>query len=168
MQTRVRKNIRILIVFFALTATVLFGVWLLKPVFTRLSASDARRVDSGVPFRNSPLDKYDFTECKVRLCDRYSSKMLSLTQRQQEEFLENLFRAEINKYALSVFAGYNGGPVPYMVELESGETVKIHHEGGPHLTIGEKTYKCYSEDVLNFFDELEEEIYRENYPDRYN
>lgn len=161
-----RKGIRILIILFSLIATALFGVLLLKPVFTELSGAHTMFVDSGVPFSNSPLDKYDFTNCKIILYGYYNGERLNLTKRQTEEFLENILRADINKYGISDFIGYNGGPVPYEIELENGETVKIHHEGGPHLTIGEKTYKCYSEDVLDFLDELADEIYKENYPDK--
>lgn len=160
------KSIRIFIILSLLITTALFGVLMLRPVFTKLSGIHIMSVGRGVPFSNSPLDKYDFTNCKIILYGYYNGERLNLTEQQEEKFLENILRADINKYSIPDFIGYNGGPVPYEIELGNGETVKIHHEGGPHLTIGEKTYKCYSEDVLDFLDELADEIYKENYPDK--
>ncbi len=161
------KILYILIIPLILVIAVLFGVLTLKSAFTKLSVPYLKSVNSGVPFNNSPLDKYDFTNCKIKLHGNYLHiGIVSLTEEQKEKFLEMILNADIDKYNIPDFPGYIGGPVPYEIELGNGETVKIHHEGGPHLTIGEKTYKCYSEDVLDFLDKLADEIYRENYPDK--
>lgn len=162
-----RKGIRILIILFSLTAAALFGVLLLRPVFTKLSGAHTMILDSGVPFSNSPLDKYDFTNCKINLSSySHYNENFYLSKQQINDFIETLFGADINKYGISEIPEYVGGYDIYRVELENGENVDIYRVAPPYLVIGDKAYKCYSEDVLDFLDELADEIYKENYPDK--
>lgn len=77
-----------------------------------------------------------------------------------------LFGADINKYGISEIPEYVGGYDIYRVELENRQNVDIYSVAPPYLVIGDKAYKCYGEDVLDFLDELADEIYKENYPDK--
>ncbi|MCM1308260.1 MAG: hypothetical protein NC223_06650 [Butyrivibrio sp.] len=153
-----RKKLYIIIFCSVLIVVIISVVRILKPAYTRLSASDSRRVDSGIPFCNSPLDKYDFTDCKVGVFADNGEIIGYLTEERIEEFIEILLQANINKYGLSDYPIYAGKSCPYRVFFENGEVINIIHLGGPYLLLGEKAYKCYDEGALTRLDELSGEI----------
>lgn len=114
---------------------------------------------------NTPLDKYDFANCKVSIYG-YADKTYKLTEEQKRKFIEILSRLDIYKYGITEIPGFSGTPVPFEVEFENGECIRIHHVSGSYLVIEEKVYKCYNDEALLMLEDLERVAYRENYPDK--
>ncbi len=144
---------------------VLTGMLIIKSAMSDFYVSTLSKTGYSLQFSNSPLDRYDFTNCKVSI-HGYAYKIYGLTEEQSEKFIDILFQLDIYKYGTAEIPKYSGGPVPYEVEFENGECILIHHVGGPYLVIADKAYKCYNDEALSMLDRLGTEAYRDNYPDK--
>lgn len=94
------RGFRIIITFWALVMLALTGVFLIKPIFTKLSVAYLDSAGSKGVFSNSPIDKYDFTNCKINL-SRYNRENVYLSDQQNKDFIEILLQADINKHGIS-------------------------------------------------------------------
>lgn len=154
------RKLRIIIISCTLVMSGLTAMFLIKPILTNLSVAYSNAAGSKAAFSNSPLDKFDFTNCKINL-SRFNGENVYLSDKQKKEFIEILWQADINKYGISEIPGYVGGYDIYEMEFENGESTMVYRVKDPYLVIGEKAYKCYSEESLNLLDELTKEIYKE-------
>lgn len=157
------------LIFILLSLIVIAGLivmLIIRPVVADFHIPTLNKTGYSVQLSNTPLDKYDFTNCKVSI-HGYAYKIYGLTEEQSKKFMDILFRLDIYKYGTDEIPKYSGTPVPYEVEFENGECILIHHVGGPYLVIADKAYKCYNEEALSMLDSLGREAYMENNPDKY-
>ena len=160
-----RKLIFFVILCSSIIIAGLMGMLIIRPVMSDFYIPALSKTGYSAQLSNSPLDKYDFANCKVSI-HGYADKTYKLTEEQRRKFIEMLSQLDIYKYGLTEIPEFSGTPVPFEVEFENGERIRIHHVGGPYLVIADKAYKCYNDEALSRLDNLGRAAYRENYPDK--
>lgn len=165
MKMRVGKKLYV-IIFCSVLFTIMFILIIFRAKFTNIAALTSRTVNNGLPFSNSPFDRYDFTDCKIGVIGDRGEIVEYLTKQQINKFVEILLQVEVNKYGISDYPIYAGKTYPYRAFFGDGEAIDIVHLGGPYLLFGKKAYKCYNDEALSMLDSLGREAYRENYSDK--
>lgn len=138
-------------------AVILF--FIILPLLTPLSVPPIKTTGNELPFCNSPLDKYDFTDCKVLSC--YYNDEVYLTKEQKNEFLDVLFDLEMDKIGTSDYFKYAGvgNSFLYAVKFADGEIIGIHVISDYYIVIDSKAYRCYNSEKLKFLDKYVVEVY---------
>lgn len=155
----IKKICRVSIIAIFITVIGIMFIFFVKPLFIRLSTQPVKTAGNKLSFSNSPLDKYDFTDCKVLSC--YYNDEVYLTNEQKKEFLDVLFNLEMDKTGTSDYSEYIGvgNSFSYAIKFTNGEIIGVQVISDYYIMIGSKAYRCYNSDKLKFLDKYVVEIY---------
>ncbi len=113
----------------------------------------------------SPLDEYDFTDCKIGVCDWMGKDVIEyLGDEESEKLIQLLNNVELYGKETTEWHGQEGYMPPYRFELKDGSVVNISNANN-YLIINGKGYKCKNEEDLIMFNKYMDDVYCEIFED---
>ena len=122
-----------------------------------------------IAFQKSPLEKYDFTNCRIGIYDYDGTEILEyLSEEESDTFIGILEQTEVSSSGNTDYQRYTGRHKGYCIELENGQTVDISCVRD-FLVIDELGYKMNAEEAAQirgsldiYWEELFKKIYYTN------
>lgn len=154
-----RKVYHMSIIAIPMIFLAVISIFIILPLLTPISALPIKTAGNELPFCNSPLDKYDFTDCKVLSC--YYNDEVYFTEEQKNKFLDVLFELEMDKIGTSDYFKYVGvgNSFSSAVKFADGEIIGISVISDYYIVIDSKAYRCYNSEKLKFLGRYVVEVY---------
>lgn len=116
------------------------------------------------PASKSPIEKYNFENCRIGVLNYGCTEVLEyLPDAQCEEFVSILLGAQLSKKGISAYdiqvSGSYGG---FSIYLANGDTLLLQNKG-QYLVFDEKAYECYDSVGGKLWRYLDD-VYQRYYP----
>lgn len=112
----------------------------------------------------SPLEKYNFENCRIGVLDYACTEVLEyLSDEQREEFVSILLSAQLSEKAIPAIGNETNGDFGgFHIELKNGDTILLRQQG-KCLVFNLKAYECYNNVGGKLWQYLND-VYNRHYP----